>query len=384
MSLLGPREYITRLGACLLGLIVLLVISPGIGAESATVGWWDAWRACLGIDIPTAELQARGLADGDDDGAVTVDELRMFANQARTIGFNLRFSRSLLALQVGATLALCGAVLQILLRNPLAEPYTLGIASGGALGALVAIRCGWVATFAGFSSLSLSSFVAAVGVVVIIVALSRGRARLGSNELLLSGVTLGLFCGAMMMFVTAVSDEQQTFQLIRWMMGSLDSLARESSYLLPLILPAWIVLIAHARALNQYRLGDDIAASRGVHIGRMQTVCVLATTLAVAAVVAKCGPIGFVGLVVPHLVAAVLGQDARILLPASAIVGGAFLVLCDWGAQTAMRVAGLLTDRRLAGATLPVGVVTALVGVPVFLVLLYCKKRVRAADVQST
>lgn len=374
MSELNAATYLGRLGACVFGLIVLLAIAPGIGTESATFGWRDAWRARLGIDIPSAELQARGFADDDGDGSVSEVEARRFSEQARVIGFSLRFPRSLLALKVGATLALCGAVLQILLRNPLAEPYTLGIASGGSLGALIAIRSGWMATWVGLSSLSLSAFIGAMGVVVAVMLLSRGRARLGSNELLLAGVTLGLFCGAMMMFITAISEEQQTFQLIRWMMGSLDSLTRESFYILPLILPAWIVLVAYARALNQYRLGDELAASRGVHIIRMQTVCVLVSTLAVAAVVAQCGPIGFVGLVVPHMVASVLGQDARILLPASAMVGGAFLIVCDWGAQTAMRIAGMLTDRHLGSATLPVGVVTALVGVPVFLILLWRRK----------
>lgn len=374
MTRLTPGQFFFKLSACVAGLVLLLLISPGVGTESSSFGWWDAWRARLGFEIWPSELQSRGVADDDRNGTVSPDEANRFAKQALTIGFSLRFPRSLLALQVGATLALCGAVLQILLRNPLAEPYTLGIASGGSLGAVIAIRCGWVATIVGVSSLSVSAFVGAICVVAAVYAITRGPRRLTSNEMLLAGVTLGLFCGAMMMFVTAVSDEQQTFQLIRWMMGSLDSLTTESSLLLPLILPAWVVLLLYAGAFNQYRMGDDVAATRGVNVGRMQAVCILVTTLAVAGVVAKCGPIGFVGLVVPHIVSYAFGQDARILLPASAILGGAFLIVCDWGAQVSMRLGGWITGKHLGSATLPVGVVTAMVGVPIFLVLLRRRK----------
>jgi iron complex transport system permease protein len=189
-------------------------------------------------------------------------------------------------------------------------------------------------------------------------------------------VTLGLFCGAMMMFITAVSSQQVTFQVIRWMMGSLDPLgAMRQAHLLPLILPAWIVLIFSARTLNQYRMGDDLAASRGVNIARLQSACVLVTALATAAVVAKCGPIGFVGLVVPHLVGYAFGHDCRVLLPCSAIVGGGFLILCDWASQLSMKFFGRLSGLHLEGSTLPIGVMTAILGVPLFLVLLRAKAR---------
>jgi iron complex transport system permease protein len=143
----------------------------------------------------------------------------------------------------------------------------------------------------------------------------------------------------------------------------------------PLLLPAWLLLPFNARTMNQYRLGEATAASRGVRVERFRAMCILVCTLATAAVVAECGPIGFVGLVVPHMVALALGRDCRLLLPASALLGGAFLILCDWGAQSAMRVAGWATNRQLGGATLPIGVVTALVGVPLFLLLLRASRR---------
>lgn len=373
---LTPRGFVARLSASAGVLLLLLLLSPGIGTESASLGWWDAWRARLGIAIPAEELANRPLVDRDGDGRISDQEREGFMEFARTIGFGQRFARSLLALQVGVTLALCGATFQVLFRNPLATPYTLGIASGGSLGALIALRLGWVATLLGVSTIAASAFVGAVLVVAAVFIIARGSRRLTSNELLLAGVTLGLFCSAMMMFVTAVSNERETFFIVRWMMGALDPVRPiEGALLLPLIVPAWIVLIACGRALNQYRLGDELAAARGVNVTVLQGVCVLVCTVATAGVVAQCGPIGFVGLVVPHIVALLVGSDCRILLPASALAGGAFLILCDWASQVAMRIAGAATGRQLGSATLPIGVVTAVVGVPIFLVLLQMRRR---------
>ena len=372
---LTPRRYFTCLSIAVAVLVVLLVISPGIGTESASFGWWDAWRARLGIAIPPAELIDRPFVDLDDDGAISDAERDGFTNLALTIGFGQRFARTLLALQVGMTLALCGATFQILFRNPLATPYTLGIASGGSLGALIAFKLGWVAVLAGVSTVAASAFAGAIVIVAVVFLIARGSRRLTSNELLLAGVTLGLFCSAMMMFVTAVSNERETFFIVRWMMGSLDPIRTvEGALLLPMVLPAWIVLFVSTRSLNQYRLGEELAAARGVNVSVLQGVCVAACTLATAAVVAHCGPIGFVGLVVPHIVALAFGSDCRVLIPASALTGAAFLIVCDWVSQLAMRTAGWMSGRQLGSATLPVGVVTAMIGVPIFLALLRARR----------
>ncbi len=376
MKTLTPRQYCVRLGACAFGLVLLLLVSPGVGTESGSFGWWDVWRARLGIGIDATELAGRPLADLDADGVISDEELAGFVESARAI-FDQRFKRTLLALQVGVTLALCGATFQILFRNPLATPYTLGIASGGSLGALIALKFGLILSLWGMSGLSLSAFAGAIVVVGTVFLIARGSRRLTSNELLLAGVTLGLFCSAMMMLVTAISDERVTFSMVRWMMGSLDpiSTAQRATLLLPLMLPAWILLMLSSRALNQYRLGDELAATRGVNVTRLQGLCVAVCTLATAAVVARCGPIGFVGLVVPHIVVLLFGSDCRTLLPASGLMGGAFLILCDFGSQVAMRLAGWATGRHLGSATLPIGVITAIVGVPVFLILLRTRKR---------
>jgi cobalamin transport system permease protein len=367
----GFRRYVVRLGSALAFLVLLLIASPGVGTESSSVGWWDAWRAQLGLTISTEQLAGSALADLDGDGVISGDERDGFVVLARTIGFSQRFARSLLALQVGITLALCGATFQVLFRNPLATPYTLGIASGGSLGALIALRVGWMGVVFGVSMMSIASFGGAVGVVLLVLFIARGSRRLTSNELLLAGVTLGLFCSAMMVFVTAISNERVTFVIVRWMMGSLDPLRSvEGAMLLPMIVPSWIVLILVSRSLNQYRLGDELATSRGVNVLWLQLVCVGVCSLATAAIVAQCGPIGFVGLVVPHIAGLLVGNDCRVLLPASAIIGGAFLILCDWASQVSMRVAGEVMGRHLGSATLPIGVVTAIVGVPIFLILL--------------
>jgi iron complex transport system permease protein len=376
MKPLTPARFLVRLVLCVIVLGVLLVLSPGIGTETASVGWRDAWRAKLGMTIAPEELKDRRFVDLNADGEISDAELAGFLDIARQIGFGQRFARALLALQVGATLALCGAVFQILFRNPLATPYTLGITSGGSLGALIAIRAGWGAPVLGISLLPLAAFIGGTAVVGVILLLIRGSRKLTSNELLLAGVTLGLFCSAMMMLVTAISNERETFAMVRWMMGSLDPVSSlQQLTMLPLLVPAWVVLIALARALNQYRLGDDLASARGVNVVRLQTITVLVCTLATATVVARCGPIGFVGLVVPHIVALLFGADARLLLPASALIGAAFLIVCDWGSQVTMRMAGWATGRELGSAVLPIGVVTAIVGVPIFLVILLRKRR---------
>lgn len=343
ISVTPARYWFTLFcGAAALGAVLLL--APGIGSQTS-VGPIEAWRAWQSPDANPL---------------------------AHQIAFSLRLPRTLLAVQVGITLALCGAVFQTLFRNPLATPYTLGISSGGSLGALLAIKLGFEVSILGISSISLAAFLGAMAVVGVVFLVTRGARRFTTNELLLSGVTLGLFCSAMMMLVTYFSNARQTFEIVRWMMGSLDTVGHfENTTSLPLTVPAWIVLIAAARSLNQYLLGDELARTRGVNIDRLRFFCIFFASLATAAVVAICGPIGFVGLVVPQIIALITGRDCRILFPMSALAGGVFLAICDWISQLAMTWVGWASHRDLAGVILPVGVVTAVVGVPIFLVLLH-------------
>ncbi len=350
MKPITPVRYGCWIGACGFLALLVLVLSPGIGTSESGVGLGDAWQAWF--------------SDGEG------------ASLEYNIAFCLRLPRTLLALQAGITLGLCGAVFQVLFRNPLATPYTLGISSGGSLGALIAIKFGITATFMGVSGLALCSFIGASAVIGVVFLFAHGVRRLTTNELLLAGVTMGLFCSAMMMLVMYLSTERQTFDMIRWMMGSVVSVGpRDSLVNLPLLAISWAVLVGLARPFNQYILGDEIAASRGVSVVRIQAISVLFASLATGAVVATCGPIGFVGLVVPQMTVLLLGRDCRLLFPCSALLGGVFLAVCDWGAQLSLGWIGSLMGKTLSSAMLPTGVVTAIIGVPIFLVLLHRRAR---------
>jgi len=345
MKPLTWSRYLVTLCGCGLVLLIILLLSPGIGNQSSGLGAVSAWRSWLRPDSDPVAYQ---------------------------IAFSLRLPRTILAIEVGITLALAGCVFQTLFRNPLATPYTLGISSGGSLGALLAIHLGFESSLMGVSGITLSSFAGALCVVGIVFLFAQGARRLTTHELLLAGVTMGLFCSAMMMLVTYFSNARQTFEIVRWMMGSLDTVGHfANATSLPLLIPSWLVLIFSARSLNQYVLGDELASARGVHVMRLQITCILFASLATAVVVAVCGPIGFVGLVVPQITSRLVGRDCRILFPASAMLGGAFLAVCDWLSQLAMVWVGLISHRNLSGIILPIGVVTAVLGVPIFLFLLH-------------
>lgn len=346
MKPVSPTRYVVMLTAGVLLLAALVLISAGMGTKQVGVG--DAWRALL---------------DGRTD------------SMEYDIVFTIRLPRACTALMAGVTLALCGAVFQTLFRNPLATPYTLGIASGGSLGALIAFKIGWVGLFLGFSPVQLFAFAGSLAVVGLVFGLARSSVRLGSHTLLLAGVTIGFFCSAMMMFVTYLADVTDTFRIVRWMMGSLETVGMPSLSLWLVLVPCWGVLIVQARALSQFELGEEIATSRGICPGRLQLVCILVASIATATVVSICGPIGFVGLIVPHVVQLLVGPDKRILLPASAMAGGVFLIVCDWMTWAIPRWYGTLAGRELTAARLPIGVITALIGAPLFLILL--RRRLR-------
>ncbi|MBN1342555.1 MAG: iron ABC transporter permease [Phycisphaerae bacterium] len=294
--------------------------------------------------------------------------------------FGLRLPRALLALIAGITLSMSGTTFQALLRNPLAEPYTLGVASGGALGALVALKVapglGLSWTWMGPSPVQIAAFVGSLVVIAVVYRLGRAMGMLNTYDLLLAGVTMALFCGAAMLAVQYFADYRELFGMIRWMMGSLETVAyRDVVSTLSLVVPAWIVLLVLVGALNQLSLGEEVAGARGVRVGLVQTVGFLAASLATGAVVAVCGPIGFVGLIVPHAVRMVVGPDHRVLLPCAGLIGGAFLVVCDWGSRLVLPYYGKLRDLDLAGVQLPIGVITALLGGPFFLGLLLRSRR---------
>jgi iron complex transport system permease protein len=278
------------------------------------------------------------------------------------IFFLARLPRALAAAVVGGTLAAAGVVFQGLLRNPLATPYTLGVSAGAALGAMVAITFSAALPFGGVASASLAG--AALAVAIVYALASARHAGLSTTVLLLAGVTLNAFFSALILFVQYLSNFTQVFRALRWLMGDLDV----GSYApilaaLPFVVLAFAAFVWLAKPLNLLSLGADAAEARGVDVERAQRIAFFSASLATGAAVSVGGPIGFVGIIVPHLVRILVGSDHRVVLPASTFFGAAFLVGCDVIARTA-----------IAPMELPVGVITALLGGPFFLWLLVRKR----------
>jgi iron complex transport system permease protein len=283
-------------------------------------------------------------------------------NTDAQIFFIARLPRTLAGALVGATLASAGVVFQGLLRNPLATPFTLGVSTGAALGAMLAITLGGSA--AGWLGVPLSpiaSFAGALLAVAVVYFLASARHRgLSTNVLLLAGVTMNAFFSALILFVQYFADFAETFRMLRWLMGDLDVSSYEPLVTaVPMVAGAFAAFAWLARPLNLLSLGGDSAETRGLDVARAQRVAFVSASLATGAAVSVGGPIGFVGIVVPHMVRLMVGSDHRLVLPASALFGAAFLIGCDAVARTV-----------LAPLELPVGVVTALIGGPFFLWLL--------------
>ncbi|MBI5301249.1 MAG: iron chelate uptake ABC transporter family permease subunit [Chloroflexi bacterium] len=280
-----------------------------------------------------------------------------------TILFDIRLPRVVLAGLVGIALATSGATYQGLLRNPLADPYLIGVSSGAALGATIAIV--FSVEFAG--ALPLFAFLGAIGATFGIYALAQSDGRATPTTLILAGVALGAFLSAITSFLMFRSDSAfRSFQIIAWMMGSFSlSNWQQVLILLPYLALGWFVLFLHARYLNVLQLGETQAQQLGVPVERVTLTLVVATSLVTAAAVAVSGLIGFVGLIVPHAVRLVWGPDHRFLLPMCALLGAMFLIIADTLART-----------LLAPSELPVGIITAFCGAPFFLYLLRRKREV--------
>jgi ABC-type Fe3+-siderophore transport system permease subunit len=281
------------------------------------------------------------------------------------IFFIARLPRTLAGAVVGSMLASAGVVFQGLLRNPLATPFTLGVSAGAALGAMLAITFSWSFAWAGVSAAAAASFIGSLAAVGIVYALARARHQgLSTNVLLLAGVTMNAFFSALILFVQYFADFSQTYRILRWLMGDLDI----SSYqpiltALPLVVVSFAAFAWLARPLNLLSMGADSASTRGLNVVSTQRAAFLSASLATGAAVSVGGPVGFIGIVVPHLVRLIVGPDHRLVLPASALFGAAFLVACDVLARTVM-----------SPIELPVGVITALIGGPFFLWLLVRKR----------
>jgi len=279
---------------------------------------------------------------------------------ASIIFWQIRVPRALAAFIGGAGLALGGAVFQAIFRNPLATPYTLGVASGASLGVALASRFGLSLVVVGLSTTSVAAFSGAMVAVGVVWMLTRLRPELSSTTLLLAGVAMNFFFSSVILFAQYTASLGDSYRIVRWLMGGLGGVDMGTVlHMAPVVALGGTVVLWHARKLDLLATGTEIAASRGVAVAPTRTLLFLATSVMVGGVVAACGPVGFVGMMAPHICRLLVGSNHRVLLPSSILFGGAFLVLCD----TAARIV-------IFPAELPVGVITAFLGAPFFLWLL--------------
>jgi iron complex transport system permease protein len=322
---LSAIRFITVVGPCVLFLAVVLLITPLIGAR--------------GISL-------RGVLAGE--------------STARDILLLVRLPRILFGALVGGALAVAGVLFQAILRNSLATPFTLGISSGSTLGAVMAIWLGLDVVWWGMPVISLFAFAGALLTVLLVFFIARSSSGLPTFTLLLAGVTLNFVFGALVLFFHYASNFAQSSMMTMWTMGSLNVVGYTPwAHTVPIVLLAVGVVIALSPKLNLLAVGEDWASTRGVNVHQLKTLSYFMGSALTGAVTAFSGPIGFVGLVVPHTLRMIAGPDHRILVPGSFFLGAAFLVLCDTAART-----------LLSPTEIPVGVITALLGGPFFIALL--------------
>ena len=275
-----------------------------------------------------------------------------------SVVWDLRLSRALVAALAGAGLALCGAILQALLRNPLAEPFVLGISAGASTGAVCVIILG---IGAGSLTLSAGAFAGAFAAFGVVALLSNG-ATSGPNHTILAGVAASQLFNALTSYIVTTSgNAEQARNVMFWLLGSFGGVRwPDVQLLLVTVLPGLALCVYMARALDAFTFGDEDAAALGVPVGRIRLVLFAMTAVMTATIVSMVGAIGFVGLVVPHAARFVVGPMHMRLLPACAIIGAIFMVTAD-----------IVSRVIVAQQTVPIGVVTALVGVPFFAIILY-------------
>lgn len=330
MKVLGVR----RVAAVLATLSLLLAAALLLGLASGPSG------------LDASEV-ARALAGGGASDA------------AADIVLRIRLPRVVLAALVGAALAVAGVLFQALLRNPLADPYILGVSGGAALGGIL-VLAGGSALGLSYAAVPFAAFAGSLVTLALLYTVGGRGSRLDPTTLLLTGVVFNAFASAAIVFAASLAGLVEGARIFLWLIGNLSALRGDvTAAVAAFLLVGLACAIPLARGLNLLVLGEESAAQLGVDVRRLRRVILVGTSLMVGAAVAAAGLVGFVGLIVPHVLRLALGPDHRLLVPASALAGAAFLVLCDTAART-----------LLPGRELPVGAITALAGGPLFLVLL--------------
>jgi len=324
------------LSACLVG-VGVVAVSLGAVSIPPSKTWSILVQHFFGL-APSSDLLAR-------DSAIIL---------------NLRLPRVIAGALVGAALSIAGGVLQALLRNPLADPYVLGISSGAAVGAVLAILFGLGATILGSYAIPGAAFAGAFLTLVFVYFLARVHGRFPAQTMLLAGVIVSAFFSAIIMFLISMTSDERLHNVTFWLMGNLEYISPQALGAIFLyLLVGLAILLSITKDLNLMALGEEAASELGVEVEKIKKTAFIFASLITGAVVSVSGLIGFVGLIVPHFVRMIWGPDHRFLIPASALVGAMLLVLADTIARTVM-----------APAEIPVGVVTAMGGAPFFVYLL--------------
>ena len=302
------------------------------------------------------------------------DLLEIFSNSPGQTWWNtkaiillkVRLPRILLACMVGGALAVSGVVLQALLRNPLADPYILGVSSGSALGAIIAILLGLNITIGTLPSIPLFGFAGGLLTILFVYHISKIHRKISIQTMLLVGVVTGAILAAIIMFITSMAGPHKVQGIIFWLMGSLSSQEYPMVAIVSLyVIVGILILLYYARSLNLLVLGEESATQLGLDVERTKKIAFIGASLITGAAVSVSGLIGFVGILIPHLMRMIIGSDHRLLLPAAGLFGGIYLILADTLARTLM-----------APTEIPVGVITAICGGPFFIYLLRKKKTI--------
>ncbi|MGG4416099.1 FecCD family ABC transporter permease [Brevibacillus agri] len=340
------KQWLIWGGASSLVLLVSVVVSISMGAASLSLS--QVWLILL--------HQLPGMSEWIP---------ATWPESSEQIVMKVRFPRVVLAILIGACLSLAGAGFQGVLRNPLADPFTMGVASGSAVGAAFLILFGLQFAVLGEWSTPVVAFLTGLVSLWIVLALAKTQGKLQTETLILSGVVIQAFLGSLVSFMVSLSD-QTVNEIVFWLMGSLSFRGWAFTYVLvPYLLIGVLVLLGYARSLNLFALGERQAAHLGVNVDKTKLIILLVSTLLTAAAVSIAGVIGFVGLVVPHLVRMMVGPDYRILLPMATICGGVYVLWAD-----------TLARMLLVPTEIPLGVVTAFLGAPFFAYLLKQNKRI--------
>ena len=341
------RQHVIAVTLAILGLLALMsILSLGRGAVAIPPGsvvgvLWDAIT-----------------------GAATT------SSRESLVILNIRLPRTILGLMVGAALAVSGALMQGLFRNPLADPGLVGVSAGAGLAATATIVLGdvYLAAFIGklpFAALPAGAFVGGLISTLLLYAIATRHGRTSITTMLLAGIALGALAGALTGLLAYLSDDRQLRDLAFWSLGSLGGATwTKVTAVAPIILPLLVAVPFLARGLNALVLGEAEAFHLGIAVQRIKTITIILVALAVGASVASAGVIGFVGIVVPHVIRLLIGADHRTLLPLSALLGGALLVGAD-----------ILARTIVSPAELPIGILTAALGAPFFLWLLLRRDR---------